>query len=195
MPKKSGAGGAGRQPRATPGAPSPPATDGHGARGNPCPAQAGPNKGKPRLREKNSSLDDLSKSPLRLGGLQRSRGEEPGPHASPKRFGVSQLPQLLAVAADAHRDLLIRQTISHLFPPDFLKPTPAPPHCGLRCRRLRRTRLTRASASPSPSQLHEGVVSGMWGNCPEQTRPRRALLVPGCPTASPALCPARRWAF
>lgn len=45
--------------------------------------------------------------------------------------GLYRLPHLLAVISDAQRDLLpctpIRQIISHLFPADFLKPTPAAP--------------------------------------------------------------------
>lgn len=45
--------------------------------------------------------------------------------------GLYHLPHLLAVTSDAQRDLLpctlIRQIISHLFPTDFLKPTPAAP--------------------------------------------------------------------
>lgn len=75
------------------------------AQSGPCPAETGPNKGKPRLGERVSSHDALSKSPLRWGGSRQSQGEDPGPHASPERPGMSQLPQLLAAAADAHRDL------------------------------------------------------------------------------------------
>lgn len=102
------------------------------AQSSPCPAQTGPNKGKTRLGERISSRDALSKSPLRWGGSRRGPGSPRQPRAprdvptSPAPGSCCRRPQRPAPGG------LIRQTISHLFPTDFLKPTPAPPHCGLR---------------------------------------------------------------
>lgn len=102
------------------------------AQSSPCPAETGPNKGKTRLGERISSRDALSKSPLRWGGSRRGPGSPRQPRAprdvptSPAPGSCCRRPQRPAPGG------LIRQTISHLFPTDFLKPTPAPPHCGLR---------------------------------------------------------------
>lgn len=134
---------------------------------------------------------------LRLNGSWQSQEEKLGPQTSTHMLWVAlpsppsgsdfRGPERLAPCT------LIRQIIFHLFPADFLKPTPAAPT--LHYRQVWSTCLTRASALSLPSQLQDQVVFGTWGNSPRKTWPQRDLIMPGCTKVSAMLCPKGRWAF